>query len=146
MVEPPAQIIQHLLDTARYEGSSKHKLHPHLFGLEPFHGDRDDATLCDDAAFRPDQMSRIPSLLRRGIRAGLIGHTGRTLWTVSDDGWIFEARETNRDTDQHHGYPVLPEETIARLVYDRFADWCRDHGTVGDHIARDSCRVRYGFR
>ncbi len=146
MQEPSPDLIQRMLDNAWYEGSSKHKRHPHLFNLEPFNGDRDDATLCDVAAFRPEDMRLIPSLLRRGIRAGLIGHTGRTLWTVSDDGWIFEARETNRDSDQYHGYPVLPEETIARIVYDRFADWCRDQGTVGDRTARDSCRLRYGFR
>ena len=66
------------------------------------------------------QIDDIP--LKRGIRAGLIGHTERVLWTVANDGWIFEARETNRETAQFHGYPVLPEESIGRLVFDRFAN------------------------
>ena len=72
---------------------------------------RGDATLCDDAEFEPSQMAETPMVMRRGIRAGLIGHTQRIIWTVADDGWIFEARETNRDTAEFHGYPVLLTET-----------------------------------
>ena len=85
-------------------------------------------------------------MMHRGIRAGLIGHTGRILWTIADDGWIFEARETNRDVSEFHGYPVLPEEAIAGLVFGRFAAWSDGHGTATDRAARDSCRSRYGFR
>ena len=94
-----------MLKAVRYHGSSKHKLHPHLFDLPPFQGSRGDATLCDDADFQPADMAEVRALLLRGIRAGLIGHTGRILWTVANDGWIFEARETNpRDP----GVPRLP--------------------------------------
>ena len=121
-------------------------MHPHLFGLEPFNGDRDDAILCDEADFQPDRMAGIPALVERGIRAGLIGHTARLLWTIADDGWIFEARETNRETAQFHGYPVLAEESIGRLVYDRFADWADAHGTPADRAAATACRLRYDFR
>ena len=49
MRDPADDLIERLLDTVHYEGSSKHKRHPHLFGLEPFNGERDDATLCDEA-------------------------------------------------------------------------------------------------
>ena len=73
-------------------------------------------------------MADIPALIERGIRAGLIGHTARLLWTVADDGWIFEARETNRETAEYHGYPVLPEESIGHLVFDRFVNWAEAHG------------------
>ena len=45
------------------------------------------------------------------------------------DGWIFEARETNRDTAEFHGYPVLATEAIARAVFNRFSDWVAEHGT-----------------
>ena len=83
---------------------------------------------------------------RAGRRAGLIGHTGRIVWTVVDDGWIFEARETNRDTAEFHGYPVLATEAIARAVFNRFSDWVALHGTPEDRSASDSCRLRYGFR
>lgn len=146
MPDPADGLIARLLDTVHYEGSSKHKRSPHLFGLEPFNGDRDDATLCDEADFQPDQMADIPALVQRGIRAGLIGHTARLLWTVADDGWIFEARETNRETAQFHGYPILPEESIGRLVFNRFADWANAHGTDADRSAAAACRLRYDFR
>ena len=146
MADPAAPLVERLLDTVRYEGSSKHKRHPQSFGLEPFNGERDDATLCDEADFQPDQADEIPTLIQRGIRAGLIGHTARLLWTVADDGWIFEARETNRETAQFHGYPVLPEESIARLVFDRFVTWANDRGTPADRSAVTACRLRYDFR
>ena len=87
-------------------------------------------------------MTEIPALFRRGIRAGLIGHTGRIVWSVADDGWLFEAR----DTAEFHGYPVLATEAIARAVFNRFSDWAAEHGTQEDLSARDSCRLRYGLR
>ena len=77
--------------------------------------------------------------------AGLIGHTKRIIWTVGDDGWIFEARETNRDTAEFHGYPVLPTEAIARVVFNRFSAWVEQHGTPVEESACESCRLRYSF-
>ena len=82
MREPGDDLVRSMLDTARYSGSSKHKLRPHLYDLQPFNGDRGDATLCDEADFDPTRTAEIPALIRRGIRAGLIGHTGRIVWTV----------------------------------------------------------------
>ena len=146
MANPGDDLIQRLLHNVRYEGSPKHKRHPHLFGLEPFNGKRDDATRCDEADFDPDQIDEIPALIQRGIQAGLIGHSARLLWTVADDGWIFEARETNRETTEFHGYPVLPEEPIARLVFDRFANWANHRGTSADRSAVTACRLRYEFQ
>lgn len=146
MPDPTDDLVERLLDTVLYHGSPKHKRHPHLFGLEPFNGERDDATLCDEADFTPNRIADIPALIQRGIRAGLIGHTARLIWTVADDGWIFETRETNRETAEFHGYPVLPEESIAHLVFDRFANWAIDRGTPADRAAATACRLRYNFR
>ena len=134
-----------MLSNVHYRGSPKHKLHPHLFGLPPFTGARGDATLCDDANFGVSQIADVPMLIRRGIRAGLIGHTQRIIWTVADNGWIFEARETNRDAAEFHGYPVLPTEAIARAVFNRFSVWVLKQGTDAEQSARDSCKLRYGF-
>ena len=91
-------------------------------------------------------MAKVPALIPRGIRAGLIGHTHRIIWTVADDGRIFEARETNRATAEFHGYPVLSTEAIARIVFNRFSDWIQQHGTSVERSARGSCRLRYAFR
>ena len=60
--------------TARYSGYSKHKAAPQAFGLPSDTKPRDDSTLCDThAGFTKDQIGSIPRLLRRGIRAGLVG-------------------------------------------------------------------------
>ncbi len=64
---------------------------------------------------------------------------------MADDGWIFEARETNRDTAEFHGYPVLPTEAIGRAVFNRFSVWVQKQGTDTEQFACDSCRFRYGF-
>ena len=145
MRDPSDDLVRNMLNNVHYRGSPKHKLRPHLFGLPPFNGSRGDATLCDDADFEPSQLAEVSTLVQRGIRAGLIGHTKRIIWTVGDDGWIFEARETNRDTAEFHGYPVLPTEAIARVVFNRFSAWVEQHGTPAEESACESCRLRYSF-
>ena len=144
--EPPSQLIESLLEAVTYAPSSKHKRNPHLYGLPPFDGPRGDATLCDEhASFQPAQMREIPSLVQRGIRAGLLGATQRVIWTVADNGWIYEGRQTNADTSEFHGYPVRESEPIAELVYQRFVAWVDEHGDSSARHAAMSCRQRYGF-
>jgi hypothetical protein len=70
-------------------------------------------------------MARTPELLRRGIEAGLIGANENQgdptlLWTIDDNGWIYEARITSPGNALYHAYPVLPGEAIARKVIARF--------------------------
>lgn len=140
----PSEVeIAALLASVRYGASSKHKINPQLFGLEPYRGERADETCCDrDASFAPEHMRLIPALMSRGIRAGLIG-TGRLLWTVADSGWIFEARLTNAATAEYHGYPVRPTEPIAALVLRRYAAWAEAHGSDADRQAISNCKLLY---
>jgi len=51
-----------------------------------------------------------------------------------------------RAAGQFHGYPVLPEESIGHLVYNRFTKWADAHGTPADRAAATACRLRYNFR
>jgi hypothetical protein len=128
-----------------YGGSSKHKRNPTIFGLEPFNGDRGDATLCDEhASFQLADMTKIPALIHRGLQAKLIGNNA-LIWTVADDGWIFEGRLTNPTTSEYHGYPVRPSEAIAESVYRRFSDWASAWGNVEDKEAASNCAALYGF-
>jgi hypothetical protein len=141
---PPA-LSSELLAKAHYVGSSKHKRNPSVFGLGPYIGPSGDRTLCDEhAGFSVTHMTGIPALLSRGIHAGLIGQ--RLLWTIADNGWIFEARLTNAETQEYHAYPVRQSEAIARAVFDRYAEWAalpsRDALEVQ---AASSCRALYGF-
>jgi hypothetical protein len=142
VVDP--QLIRDLMGSVTYKGSPKHKRNPAIFGLEPFNGQRGDATLCDDHAnMQPRHMAQIPAMIVRGLQAGLIG---TNLWTVGDDGWIFEARLTNVLQNEYHGYPVRPSEVIAEPVYRRFRAWTDAYGGAMDKQAADNCAALYRFR
>jgi hypothetical protein len=127
-----------------YGGSSKHKQNPHLFGLEPFRGIRGDRTLCDKhASFRPSDMARIPALLDRALRASLVGSH---IWTVDDNGWIYELAITNPATHERHGYPLRPAEAIAEIVFRHFKVWAANGGSASDKAAALACQKLYGFK
>ena len=101
--------------------------------------------------FQPGDMAIIRGLVIRGLSAGLIGSrvedgVPSILWTVSDQGWIFEARITNIGRAEYHGYPVRPSEAIADLVYARFSTWARLHGGDSDRQAAVNCQALHGFR
>lgn len=143
---PGDEVLGRLMDSVNYRGSEKHKRDPLAFDLELSPGvKKGDATLCDGhAGFTPAKIRTIPRLVRRGLRAGLVGY-GNLIWTVGDDGWIFEGRPTNVVTSEYHGYPVLEWEAIARLVYKRFSEWARTSGSIQDRILAEKCRIRYRF-
>lgn len=78
--------------------------------------------------FGPTDMVRAPMLLQRGIDAGLFGKKNKKgdpglLWSVDDNGWIYEAQITNPGHAVYHAYPVLPNEAIARKVLLRYTDY-----------------------
>lgn len=137
--------ITTLYTNACYKGHPKHKRNPRPFGLDPYRGRRGDETLCDEHAnFGAADIPRIPALLKRGICAGLIG--GRLLWTVDDNGWIFEGRLTNPAQSEYHGYPVRPSEAIAKLVYNRFAEWAAVNNLQHEQKVARACADLYGFK
>ena len=137
--------VEQLKRSMSYQGHPKHKRNPAAFKLEPFRGERGDATLCDDhAGLQPADMGRIKDWICRGLDAALIGTN--MVWVVADDGWIFEGRMTNADTGEYHGYPVRPNEAIAEPVYRRYRAWAETHGSEADQTAANNCADRYGFR
>ncbi len=144
---PDPQALEQLSQAARYGGSAKHKAAPQAFGLPPYTKPRGDSTLCDThAGFTKEHIGDIPRLLRRGIRAGLVAASTRLIWTISDEGWIFEGRITNVDQREYHGYPLRPSEPIAEVVYRRFLAWAQANGDAADLQAAANCRDLYGFR
>mgnify|MGYP003619388597 CR=1 FL=1 len=126
---PDLYWLSHLANQVSYGPSSKHKLAPVRFGLLPYTGQKEDPTYCDaHASFSPSDMVRIPTLLRRGILAGLIGHNDKhgdptLIWAVDDNGWIYEGRITIPGRSIYHGYPVLEHEAIGRAVANRYIDY-----------------------
>lgn len=76
----------------------------------------------------PDDITKVPILLERGILVGLTSDTEsagkpRLIWTVDDNGWVYEARLTNAGAGLYHGYPLLPGDAMAIKVVARFSDW-----------------------
>ncbi len=93
-------------------------------------------------------MARAPALLKRGIDAGLFGKTKKKgdpglLWSVDDNGWIYEAQITNPGHAVYHAYPVLPNEAIARKVLMRYTDFVDQQGTTVLTASLDAARRRY---
>ena len=144
--EPESELLEQLRESVRYRCSEKHKKDPLAFELSISPGSaRGGATLCDaHAGFTPAKLLSIRRLIERGLPAGLVGR-GSLIWTVRDDGWIFEGRPTNVLTSEYHGYPVREWEAIARPIYDRCSEWARASGSGRDRIAAEQCRIRYGF-
>jgi hypothetical protein len=133
---------------ALFAGSGKHKLQPRAFGLEPAPSDGDD-TYCDGhAGFTPQDMSRARELLRRGILAGLVGHIDSRgepslVWTVDDNGWIYEGRITIPTQAAYHAYPVLPSDAFAKKIIARYTHWVYDHHNHQLVINLQNARERY---
>lgn len=127
-----------------YGGSQEHKAHPHLFGLVASGFPPPDATLCDrDARFAPADMVRIPALLDRARRARLVGNL---IWTVDDNGWIYELQITNSVRNEHHGYPLRAGDPFVERIFRYFNTWAASDGTDDDRRAAEACRNRYGLR
>lgn len=138
---------QDLAARSSFDPYEKHKKDPRAYGLPLYKGDHEDPSYCDEhAGFMPADMDRALPLLKRGIEAGLFGDTLKKddpglLWTVDDNGWIYEARITNPGHALYHAYPVLPNETIARKVLIRYAD----HVNANPHLlgSLQAARARY---
>ena len=130
---------------------AKHKRHPTAYGLKPYEGEDEDPSYCDEHAdFRPADMSRVPALLRRGIDAGLFGKTRKPqngdpglLWSVDDNGWIYEAQITNPGYAIYHPYPVLPNEAIAAKVLLRYTDFVTQQNNPALTASLEAARRRY---
>lgn len=146
---PPSQTRGLLAAKADFGPYSKHKRHPHLYNLKPYEGEDEDPTYCDEHAdFGPADIPRALSLLKRGIAAGLFGKGTKKgdpslLWTVDDNGWIYEAQITNPGYGLYHAYPVLPNEAIAGKVLMRYADYVTQQNDPVLHSSLVAARKRY---
>ena len=116
--KPGAAELAALAEKVRYTGNPEHKRNPGDFGLTPPSAPRADKTLCDKAGIR--SKADALSALRRGVLEGLISSQRRgafpqNIWTVADDGAVFEAQLDNQEAGTYHGYP-MPEADPFREV------------------------------
>jgi hypothetical protein len=147
---PNLQARQDLAERVSYGCYSKHKFHPRVFGLEPFAGTAEDRTYCDaHAGFQPADMPRIDRLLRRGIMAGLWSENNSQgdpsiLWTVDDNGWIYEIRITIPGRANYHAYPLLPNDAFSRKILSHFIIWAsglEEQEIKDDPMVQDAMRA-----
>ncbi len=151
LLEPPPPVGARALLAAKvkYGPYSKHKRNPHLYDLERYEGEDEDPTFCDEhAGFAPADIPRAVPLLKRGIAAGLFGKGTKKgdpslLWTVDDNGWIYEAQITNPGYGLYHAYPVLPNEAIAGKVLMRYADYVTQQNDPVLDLSLVAARKRY---
>lgn len=93
----------------RYTGNPAHKRNPGDFNLTPPSAPRQNATLCDDAGIFTRADAKV--LLEAGASKGLVdgrpsGEFPLLIWSVSDDGIVFEAELENATRGEYHGYPM----------------------------------------
>lgn len=147
--EPPSRAERDALAArATFDAYAKHKRHPTAYGLKPYEGEDEDPSYCDEhAGFTPADMARAPALLTRGIDAGLFGKPKNgdpgLLWSVDDNGWIYEAQLTNPGYAVYHAYPVLPSEAIALKVLMRYTDFVIQQDSPVLTASLDAARKRY---
>ena len=146
---PPIAERAALACRATFAPYAKHKRNPSAYRLKPYQGQDEDRTYCDEhARFFPADMPRAPMLLMRGINAGLFGKKRKKgdpglLWSVDDNGWIYEAQITNPGYAVYHAYPVLPNEAIARKVLVRYTDFVNQQNDPQLTASLTAARRRY---
>jgi hypothetical protein len=102
----------------QYTGNPQHKRNPGDFGLVPPAAPRQNATLCDAAGvFTQAEAS---ALLKAGVEAGLVSERieqgfPTQIWSIRNDGVVFEAELENPRLGHYHGYP-MPLADPFRLV------------------------------
>ncbi|NQW46767.1 MAG: hypothetical protein HQ464_03250 [Planctomycetes bacterium] len=119
----------------RYGGNPKHKRNPGDFGLFPpathSGGDpeRGADALCD--LVKVFRRSEARALLEKAFREGFVdgrfdGDWPKTVWLVTKDGHVFEAKLENRQLGTYHGYPLPRTDPMRDDVLKEFED--RDNG------------------
>lgn len=116
--------LRRLAGTARYGGNPEHKRNPRDFGLHPPVSPRPAKSLCDVAeVFKREEAE---SLLREGLRRGLVSQQERTgwpqnVWAVAPNGVPLEAQLENAEQGSYHGYPMPESDPLADEIVRRWS-------------------------
>ena len=106
-----------LLGTVRYIGSGLHKLRPGDYGLSPPSNPRPSKSPCDE--LRPVLLAEAKLLLQRGIEKGMVsayqpGSLPKYIWSVDEQGEVYEAKTRPERESDYHGYRIGDDETLMR--------------------------------
>ncbi|MBZ0151024.1 MAG: hypothetical protein K8J09_05780 [Planctomycetes bacterium] len=121
--DPPPGELARWSRHVRYVGNPDHKRNPGDFGLEPPSSPRVDKTLCDGAEIFT--LREAQRLLRIGVERGLVSEQLRrgwpqNIWSVAKNGTPLEAMLDNQARGTYHGYPMLADDPLAKIVLERW--------------------------
>ncbi len=108
------QELENLSKKIKYTGNPVHKRNPGDYGLTPPARHRKGKTLCDTVKIFSQEVAL--KYLRVGLERGAVSELAidgwpNTIWSVTEDGTILEAKRDGDGT--YHGYPLLNQEPMA---------------------------------
>lgn len=119
-----------LAGAVRYVGSASHKLHPAAYGF-PRSEPRPQKSLCD--MVRPILLPEAVKLVADGIERGMFSEPQsdgfpKFIWSVSEQGEVFEAKTDRHGTGEYHGYPLEDEDSMRDHVLSVWNERCQHAG------------------
>ncbi|MFD2182227.1 hypothetical protein [Rhodoplanes azumiensis] len=107
-----------LAERAKYVGSGHHKRYPADYGLERTNP-RPTKSLCD--LVKTVKLAEAGALMRKGLMCGMIsdvrlGEFPKYVWSVDEDGEVYEAKTDPMTPGVYHGYRLEEEDDMRRLV------------------------------
>jgi hypothetical protein len=110
---------------ASYGGNPEHKRSPGDYGLIPPASPRPGKTLCDGTRNIPKEEAT--DLLVGGLLKGMCSQCNsetfpKNIWSVSENGEVFEAQLENQVEGIYHGYPVPNDDDFINVIQ---KEWMR---------------------
>jgi hypothetical protein len=119
-----------LIASVTYVASGHHKRNPADYGLQRTNP-RPTKSLCDLVRIVPQQEAQ--ELLRMGINYGMVsshcfGDFPKFVWSVADDGEVYEAKTDAVTRGAYHGYRLEEDDDMRELVKEIWKQRCRVAG------------------
>lgn len=114
----------------RYVGSGHHKRSPADYGLDRT-SPRPHKSLCDGS--KTVSLREANALIKKGILSGMFsdffinGHP-KFIWSVGDDGEVYEAKTDIVALGAYHGYPLEEEDDMRNFISETWKKRCQQLG------------------
>lgn len=133
-IAPPERLSgrgkEQLKLSVHYVGSGHHKRNPGDYRLSRT-SPRPTKSLCD--LVRTIPLEEAKRLMASGIQCGLFSEPRedgfpKFIWSVSEQGEVFEAKTDANGTGEYHGYPLEDEDAMHNYVKSVWKERCQDAG------------------
>lgn len=109
-----AEDVLRLSESARYVGSGHHKRNPADYGFERTNP-RPTKSICDMTGLVPLALAQ--SLMLAGIRKKMVSAIlddgfPKFIWSVTDNGQVYESKTHHNTPGQYHGYPLEKDDDM----------------------------------